>query len=42
VEARARIAKRGRTISLGEVEVAQGERLIAKGLCTYIHLSAPA
>ncbi len=38
VEARARIAKRGRTISLGEVEVSQDQRLIAKGLCTYIHL----
>ncbi len=38
VEAVAHIAKRGRTISLGEVEVRQGERLIAKGLCTYIHL----
>jgi len=42
LEARARIAKRGRTISLGEVEVVQGERLVAKGLCTYIHLKAPA
>ncbi len=38
VEAVARIAKRGRTISLGEVEVHQGEKLVAKGLCTYIHL----
>ena len=38
VEATARIAKRGRTISLGEFEVRQGERLVAKGLCTYIHL----
>ncbi len=38
VEAVARIAKRGRTISLGEFEVRQGERLVAKGLCTYIHL----
>jgi len=42
VEARARIAKRGRTISLGEVEVSQGTRLIAKGLCTYILLTPPA
>jgi acyl-CoA thioesterase len=41
IEARAHITKRGRTISLGEVEVAQGERLIAKGLCTYIHLTPP-
>jgi len=39
VEAVARIAKQGRTISLGEVEVRQGERLVAKGLCTYIHLA---
>jgi uncharacterized protein (TIGR00369 family) len=39
VEATARIAKRGRTISLGEFEVRQGERLVAKGLCTYIHLA---
>jgi acyl-CoA thioesterase len=39
VEATAHIAKRGRTISLGEFEVRQGERLVAKGLCTYIHLS---
>ncbi len=38
VEAEARIAKRGRTISLGEFTVRQGERLVAKGLCTYIHL----
>ena len=38
VEAIATIAKRGRTISLGEVEVRQGERLIAKAICTYIHL----
>ncbi|MBW1991605.1 MAG: PaaI family thioesterase [Deltaproteobacteria bacterium] len=41
IEARARITKRGRTISLGEVEVTQGDRLIAKGLCTYIHLTPP-
>jgi acyl-CoA thioesterase len=40
VEAVATIAKRGRTISLGEVEVRQGEKLVAKGLCTYIHLPA--
>ena len=39
VVAEARIAKRGRTISLGEFEVHQGDRLVAKGLCTYIHLS---
>ena len=39
VEATAHIAKRGRTISLGEFEVRQGERLVAKGLCTYIHLA---
>ncbi len=38
VVAEARIAKRGRTISLGEFEVHQGDRLVAKGLCTYIHL----
>src|SRR5512143_3033720 len=37
VEAVAHIAKRGRTISLGEFVVRQGERLVAKGLCTYIH-----
>ena len=40
VTAEARITKRGRTISLGEVEVRQGERLIAKAMCTYIHLPA--
>ena len=39
VTAEARIAKRGRTISLGEFEVRQAERLVAKGLCTYIHLA---
>jgi len=39
VEAAARITKRGRTISLGEVEVRQGERLVAKAMCTYIHLA---
>jgi acyl-CoA thioesterase len=37
--AEARIAKRGRTISLGEFEVRQADRLVAKGLCTYIHLT---
>lgn len=42
IEARAHISKRGRTLSLGEVEVRQGVRLIAKGLCTYIHLTPPA
>lgn len=41
IEARAHITKRGRTISLGEVEVTQGARLVAKGLCTYIHLTPP-
>ena len=40
VEALAQISKRGRTISLGEFEVRQGERLVAKGLCTYIHLKS--
>ncbi len=40
VVAEAQIPKRGRTISLGEFEVRQGERLVAKGLCTYIHLPA--
>jgi len=39
VESVARITKRGRTISLGEVEVRQGERLVAKAMCTYIHLA---
>lgn len=39
IEAIARIAKRGRTISLGEVEVLEREQLVAKGLFTYIHLS---
>jgi uncharacterized protein (TIGR00369 family) len=38
VEAEARITKRGRTISLGEVVVRQGDRLIGKAMCTYIHL----
>uniref|UniRef100_A0A7V4GAB2 PaaI family thioesterase n=1 Tax=Desulfobacca acetoxidans TaxID=60893 RepID=A0A7V4GAB2_9BACT len=41
IEAQAHIRKRGRTLSLGEVEVTQGPRLIAKGLCTYIHLPPP-
>jgi uncharacterized protein (TIGR00369 family) len=41
IEAQAHITKRGRTISLGDVEVTQGDRLIAKGLCTYIHLTPP-
>ncbi len=39
VEAVATFAKRARTISLGEAEVRQGERLIAKAMCTYIHLA---
>jgi len=39
VTAEAQIAKRGRTISLGEFEVRQADRLVAKGLCTYIHLA---
>jgi acyl-CoA thioesterase len=39
VSAEAHIAKRGRTISLGEFEVRQADRLVAKGLCTYIHLA---
>jgi len=38
VTAEAHIGKRGRTISLGEFEVRQADRLVAKGLCTYIHL----
>lgn len=41
IEARAHVTKRGRTISLGEVEVSQGDKLVAKGLCTYIHLTPP-
>lgn len=41
LEAQAHIRKRGRTLSLGEVEVTQGSRLIAKGMCTYIHLPPP-
>jgi len=41
IEAQAHIRKRGRTLSLGEVEVTQGPRLLAKGLCTYIHLPPP-
>ncbi len=39
VEAVAHITKRGRTITLGEAVVRQGERLIAKAMCTYIHLT---
>ena len=39
VTAEARIAKRGRTISLGEAVVRQGDRLVAKAMCTYIHLA---
>ena len=39
VTAEAHIAKRGRTISLGEFQVRQADRLVAKGLCTYIHLA---
>jgi uncharacterized protein (TIGR00369 family) len=39
ITAEAHIAKRGRTISLGEFEVRQADRLVAKGLCTYIHLA---
>ena len=39
VEAVARITKRGRTISLGEVVVRQSDRLVAKAMCTYIHLT---
>ncbi len=39
VEAEAHIFKRGRTISLGEAVVRQGDRLIAKAMCTYIHLA---
>lgn len=38
ITAEAVIAKRGRTISLGEVTVYEGAKLVAKGLCTYIHL----
>jgi acyl-CoA thioesterase len=39
VTAEAHITKRGRTISLGEAVVRQGERLVAKAMCTYIHLA---
>ncbi len=39
VEAEAHIFKKGRTISLGEAVVRQGERLVAKAMCTYIHLA---
>jgi acyl-CoA thioesterase len=38
VIAEAHIAKRGNNISLGEVEVWNQNRLVAKGLFTYIHL----
>jgi|UniRef100_A0A7V6A1R4 acyl-CoA thioesterase len=41
IEAQAHIRKRGRTLSLGEVEVTQDSRLVAKGMCTYIHLPPP-
>ena len=41
IEATAHIRKRGRTLSLGEVEVTQEARLVAKGMCTYIHLPPP-
>ena len=41
IEAHAHIRKRGRTLSLGEVEVTQDSRLVAKGMCTYIHLPPP-
>jgi acyl-CoA thioesterase len=39
VTAEAQITKRGRTISLGEVVVRQDDRLVAKAMCTYIHLA---
>ena len=42
IVAEAVIAKRGRTISLGEVTVTEAERLVAKGLFTYIHLQPRA
>jgi uncharacterized protein (TIGR00369 family) len=38
VEAVARIVRRGKTISLGEVDVWGQGKLVAKGLFTYIHL----
>ena len=38
VEAQAQIVRRGKTISLGEVEVLNEGLLVAKGLFTYIHL----
>jgi len=41
IEAQAHIRKRGRTLSLGEVEVTQDTRLVAKGMCTYIDLPPP-
>jgi acyl-coenzyme A thioesterase PaaI-like protein len=37
IEALAHIVKRGRTISLGEATVRQGDKLVAKGMCIYIH-----
>ena len=40
IEAVAHIVKRGRTISLGEATVRQGDKLVAKGMCTYIHQKA--
>ena len=36
LEARATLVKRGRTVSLCDVEVFQGERMLAKGLFTYM------
>ncbi len=38
IEAQASIVRRGKTISLGEVEVMNEGRLAAKGLFTYIHI----
>jgi acyl-CoA thioesterase len=38
IEAQARIVRRGKTISLGEVEVMNQGLLVAKGLFTYIHI----
>lgn len=35
LRARARLVQRGRTVSLCDVEVEQGDRLVAKGLFTY-------
>jgi uncharacterized protein (TIGR00369 family) len=34
--ARARLVKRGRTVALSDVEVSQGDQLVAKGLFTYL------